>query len=223
MATESQSIGVFLLAENRLLRESLARIFSKKSDLRLVGAAAFSSRVVPQLVSASPDVLLLDSAPVVLSGLGMIPEFRRAIPGLKVVMISMDADKETFLRAVCEGAVGYVQKDASAAELIAAVRAVAHGEAVCPPALCLALFEFCAQRSRLPSPDGKRYLGFTRRQQQLVEMIGQGLTNKEIAAQLNLSEQTVKNHVHRMLRKTGAADRLAVVRWPPNTLLPSQL
>jgi DNA-binding NarL/FixJ family response regulator len=95
-------------------------------------------------------------------------------------------------------------------ELAAAVRAVAKGQAICPPNLCMALFEFVAE-DRSESFDFRlgHDRGLTRREQQLMQMIDRGLTNKEIAAQLNLSEQTVKNHVHRMLRKLGASDRLA--------------
>jgi DNA-binding NarL/FixJ family response regulator len=127
-------------------------------------------------------------------------------------MIGMDADRDTFLRAVQDGVVGYVLKDASAIEVAAAVRSVAGEEAVCPPRLCLALFEHVAtQCSQRPSFYIKHGLGLTRREQQLVHMIGSGLTNKEIATQLNLSEQTVKNHIHRMLRKLGATGRLAAV------------
>jgi len=206
------TIRVFLLAENRLLREALARILSKKNDIRVVGSAPFSPQVVDDIVGAAPDVLLFDCMPFTLCELGVIPELRRVIPELKVVMIGMECDREMFLRAVREGAVGYVLKDASALEVAAAVRSVVVEEAVCPPALCLTLFEYFAQQSRsLPNYQIKQQLGLTRREQQLVQMIGRGLTNKEIAQELNVAEQTIKNHVHRMLRKVGANDRLAVV------------
>jgi DNA-binding NarL/FixJ family response regulator len=207
-----ESVQVFILAENRLLREALARILSKKSDIRVVGASAFSPDVVGQISEAAPDVLLSDSAAVALSDLRLISEVRAAIPGLKVVMIGMDADRETFLRAVRDGIVGFVLKDASAMEVAAAVRSVANDEAVCPPSLCLALFERVASLNKQPASFVIRHnLGLTRREQQLVQMISQGFTNKEIASQLSLSEQTVKNHIHRMLRKLGATDRLGVV------------
>jgi DNA-binding NarL/FixJ family response regulator len=211
---DSENVQVFILAENRLLREALARILSKKSDIRVVGASAFSPDVVAQISSAGPDVLLSDSAAVALSDLRLISEVRAAIPGLKVVMIGMEADPETFLRAVRDGIVGFVLKDASAMEVAAAVRSVANHEAVCPPSLCMALFERVAsqnQNAHSASFVIRHNLGLTRREQQLVQMISNGLTNKEIASQLNLSEQTVKNHIHRMLRKLGAADRLGAV------------
>jgi DNA-binding NarL/FixJ family response regulator len=207
-----ESVQVFILAENRLLREALARILSKKSDIRVVGASAFSPDVVGQISEAAPDVLLSDSAAVALSDLRLISEVRAAIPGLKVVMIGMDDDRDTFLRAVRDGIVGFVLKDASAMEVAAAVRSVANNEAVCPPSLCLTLFELVASLNKQPVSFVIRHnLGLTRREQQLVQMISQGFTNKEIASQLSLSEQTVKNHIHRMLRKLGTTDRLGVV------------
>lgn len=208
----TETIGVFILAENRLLREALSRLLSKKNDLQVVGACAFSPQVVEQITEAAPDVLLTDSNANALPDLQLIPEVRAAVPGLKVMMIGMDASPEAFLRAVREGVVGYMLKDASAIEVASAIRTVADAQAVCPPALCLTLFEYIAsERSHTFSFRLRHDFGLTRREQQLVQMIDQHLTNKEIASQLNLSEQTIKNHIHRMLRKLGASDRLAAV------------
>jgi DNA-binding NarL/FixJ family response regulator len=206
-----EMIAVFILAENRLLREALTRLLSKKCDIRVAGACAFSPQIVEQVAEASPDVLLSDASAAALPDLQLIREVRAAVPGLKVVMIGMEASRDTFLQAVRDGVVGYVLKDASAMEVAAAVRAVASDQAVCPPDLCLTLFEYVAAERMHFSFRLKPNLGLTRREQQLVQMIDRGLTNKEIAAHLNLSEQTVKNHIHRMLRKLGASNRLAAV------------
>jgi DNA-binding NarL/FixJ family response regulator len=212
MVCEVDVVRVFILAENRLLREALARILNKKSDIRVVGASAFTPDIVQQITPTAPHVLLCDSATIALSELCLVPEVRAALPGLKVVMVGMESEPATFLKAVRDGIVGYVLKEASAMEVAACVRAVADGEAVCPPALCMALFEQLANPVSQPASFVfKHDLGLTRREQQLVQLISRGLTNKEIAVQLNLSEQTVKNHVHRMLRKLGASDRLTAV------------
>ena len=97
-------------------------------------------------------------------------------------------------------------------EMAATIRSVATGEAVCPPALSMALFRVAARQATPPSTfSWGTELGLSRREQQLVELLRERLTNKEIAAQLNLSEQTVKNHVHNILRKVGASDRLTIV------------
>jgi len=131
---------------------------------------------------------------------------------MKVVLIDMDDDREIFLECVRAGAVGYILKDASAAEVVSGVQAVAQGQAVCPPHLCVHLFRaFSRQWTAIPSARIKLEFGLTRRQQQLIPLIAQGLTNKEIASNLNLSEQTVKNHIHRIMRRVGADDRLQVI------------
>ena len=142
----------------------------------------------------------------------MVRDALQAVPHLKVVLIGMGEDEESFVQAVTAGAVGYVLKDASPGDVVAAIRSVVQEEAVCPPRLCLSLFKYVAgTRPTLPSVRVKGQLGLTRRQQQLVPLLAQGLTNKDIALQLNLSEQTIKNHVHRMLQKLGVEDRLSAV------------
>lgn len=202
---------VFLLAENRLLREALVRLLSKKNDIRVVGANAYSPVLHEEIVAARPDILVLDS-----SGLAsnLISTLQESIPGVRVVMVDMDSDENTFLKAVREGVVGYVLKDASAMELAGTIRAVASGEAVCPPSLSIVLFRTASRQGCAPATFSSlgTELGLSRREQQLVEMLRQRLTNKEIANQLNLSEQTVKNHIHNILRKVGASDRSAVVQ-----------
>jgi len=205
---ESQAIAeVFLLAENRLLREALIRILTKKSDIRVVGAAPYSPAAQEQIIATRPSIVLLDSISPVFSKTRLVATLHAAIPGVRVAMIDMELDQHTFLRAVREGVVGYVLKDASAVEVAGMIRAVAAGEAVCPPSLSMALFHVV--QSRLFTGATSRVL--SRREQELVTLLRERLTNKEIAARLNLSEQTVKNHVHRMLRKVGVPDRLAIV------------
>ena len=204
--------AVFVLAQNRLLREALAHILDKKSDLTVVGASALSPLSLEQIMETAPDVLVIDHFTVAEANREFVHEAQRCVPELKLVMIGMDSDEQTFMYLVREGALGYVLKDASAIEVVNTVRSVASGEAVCPPQLNKALFRYVArQLNQIPSFGVKASLGLTNREQQLVELIGRGLTNKEIASRLNLADQTVRNHVHRMLRKVGATDRLAVV------------
>jgi two-component system, NarL family, response regulator DevR len=215
VATSEVKLQVYLLAENRLFREALTRILSKRCEIRVVGAGHFGPDVAARIADLKPDILLSDARAISQPDVQILPELRRLLRDLKVVMIGMDPDRDLFLHAVRQGAVGYVLKDASALEVAAAVRAVVNNEAFCPQSLLLSLFETvaCSQVDH-PTALVKRELGLSRREQQLTQMIGQGLTNKEIASQLNLSEQTVKNHVHRMLRKVGATDRLTIVeRW----------
>src|SRR5271168_1635328 len=203
---------VFLLAENRLLREALLRILSKKDDIRVVGAESYDPDALEQIVSTGANVVVLDSVSPVVAEPGIVRELHRLNPDIRVVMVGMEAEEAVFLRVVQAGVVGYVLKDASAVEVARTIRAVATGEAVCPAALSVVLFQWVARhKSAAPIWHLKTSLGLSRREQEMVGLIQQGLTNKEIASRLNLSEQTVKNHVHRMLRKVGAQDRLSIV------------
>jgi DNA-binding NarL/FixJ family response regulator len=205
---ESQTtVEVFLLAENRLLREALIRILIKKCDIRVVGAAPYSPDSQEQIIAARPSIVLLDSIGPIFSEARLMATLRAAIPGVRVVLVDMELDERTFLRAVGQGVVGYVLKDASATEVAAMIRAVSAGEAVCPPSLSMTLFNV-VQRRLFPAVTIRM---LSRREEELVALLRERLTNKEIAARLNLSEQTVKNHVHHILRKVGAPDRLAIV------------
>ena len=199
---------VFLLAENRLLREALKRVFAKKNDLDVVGTASTAQATLKFVVDAAPDLLLFDP-PDLRSGISFLRLLREAMPCLKVILMGMETSSELLVQAVREGISGYLLLDAGAPEIVAAVRFVLNGGAVCPPELCQALFSYvAAQRPSLPSFEIQDQLGLTRREQQLIQMIGRGCTNKEIASELNISEQTVKNHIHRMLRKVGVRNRL---------------
>lgn len=211
MAGAERAIDVLLVSDNRLIREALTRVLNRKPDIRVVGGTSFSSNFLNEITD-SVNVVLLDCPRLGLTDLQLIGAARLRLPRIRVVLIGMDADSETFLRAIRAGVVGYILKDASAQELTAGIRAVANGEAVCPPNLCLALFEnFSRTGPRAPILHSRSRVGLTRREQQLVQMVGCGLSNKEIASNLSLSEHTVKNHIHRMIRKLGATDRLSAV------------
>jgi DNA-binding NarL/FixJ family response regulator len=215
MAVEAASdrIRVSVVAENRLLREALTGLLAKKNDIQVVASVALTSEVVSRVAELHPHVLLLDAAAFIFSGTGILSQVLRDTPSLKVVMIGMAADDvATFLRCVRAGVTGYLLTDASASEIVAAVRSVVREGAVCPPCLCSALFDYVGRQSPAVELGERLPLGLTRREQQLAQMIDSGLSNKEIAVHLNISDQTVKNHVHHMLRKLGTTDRMAAVR-----------
>lgn len=210
---------VFLLAENRLLREALIRLLSKRSEVRIVGANSYSPKVHDEIIAARPQIILLDSNGLVFSKATLIPTLRGAIRNLRIVMVDMDPDESLFIGAIRTGVVGYILKDASAVEVAATIRAVAYGNAVCPPSLCMAMFRCIAQQTpATPAAFLGADLGLSRREQEMVELLRQRLTNKEMALRLNLSEQTVKNHIHHILRKIGAPNRFSIVQQCENRM-----
>ncbi len=208
----SDQTSVFLLCENRLLREALIRILGKRANVHVVGACGYSLEAFKQVVVCQPQVVLLDSFRVGLAQPDLLRHIREGLANTSTIMVGMEPKEENFLLAVREGAAGYVLREASAAEVLNAIRAVAAGEAVCPPCFSAMLFRCASQqlaiRQNLRTHSRQ---GLSRREQQLVELLCFGLTNKEIASRLHLSEHTVKNHVHRILQKTGAPDRVSIV------------
>ena len=202
--------SVLILCCNRLLKESIARILNKRPEFHVLPSdtRAFDSN--HEIVDANADVVVLDSLRILSRDAILSPQqcHERL---LNCVLVAMEDDQRSFLAAIRLGVLGYVLQEASAAEVVSAIRAVAQGEAVCPSRYARVLFDyFASQTTASPNSRTRAKLGLTRREQQLIPLIERGMTNKEIANNLNLSEQTVKNHIHRILRKVGVDDRLSV-------------
>jgi DNA-binding NarL/FixJ family response regulator len=207
----SSCIRTFLLIENRLLREALARLFCKRADLMVVGQCDHAEATARGVLESHCDVLVIDSLQT-----AWLPAYIALENGdhasFKAVVIAMDSDEGQFLAAVRSGVTGYLLQDASASDVVSAVRAVSRGEAVCPPQLCSMLFRLVAQTAReMPAQTYSTKPDLTLRQQQLVSLVAKGLTNKEIASRLNLSEFTVRNHIHRILKQVDAGSRSEAV------------
>jgi len=207
----SSSIRTFLLIDNRLLREALVRLFSKRSDLLVVGQSGYADGAGLRVLDSKCDVLVIDSLQMPwLSAITCVENEDRG--SFRMVVIARESDEKHFLAAVRTGVSGYLLQDASASDVVAAVRAVYRGEAVCPPQLCSTLFHFVAQMAtETPARTAPSKPDLTMRQQQLVALVAKGLTNKEIASRLNLSEFTVRNHIHRILKQVDAGSRSQAV------------
>jgi DNA-binding NarL/FixJ family response regulator len=202
-------IKVFVVAENRLLRETLVRLFRKRSEINIVGDTCCSESSIEDIASTGSDLLLLDCFDANQSSEDdWLTDVRESIPDIRVVLFGMDEDPDTFIQAVRRGVAGYVLKNASATDLLEAVRTVAQGEATCPPKFCKVLFKALA--SATPEDRDERVASqfdLTQRQRQLMSLVAMGLSNKEIAANLNLSEFTVKNHIYRVMKQVDAQSR----------------
>lgn len=207
----ADKIDVYVLAANRLLREALSHTFKNRSDIEVVGSSEQPQTGLDAIAEIRPGVLLINGAMQGFDWRNFIPQAMRAVPGTQVILFGMQEDIETFFSAIRSGAVAYLLSEASASDLVSAVRATARGESVCPPRFCRALFDYVSRQASFPDPRLRAEHGLTRREQQILPLIAQGLTNKEIAVRFCLSEQTVKNHVHRILRKVGSEDRLSAV------------
>lgn len=207
---------LFFVIENRMLREAMTVLFQRNSEFSVAGSIRYSETAYKQAAAMDWDVLLVDRASVTVLPQNFIADLLSIAPRRKAILFGMEEDVEIFLQGVRAGASGYLLGDASAKDIMGAVRRVAAGEAVCPPLLCHHLFQFVARAPRdssmIPNQRLCLKLGLTPRQQQLVALLARGFTNKEIAGSLHISEFTVKNHVHRIMRQLKAQSRYAAVQ-----------
>ncbi|MGC1617963.1 MAG: response regulator transcription factor [Candidatus Acidiferrum sp.] len=207
-----QRARVYIAAENRLRREALARMLMKRGDMDVVGLNCTGPFRVEKLLEEKPDILLLTSGGSLAEDVHLIRQVRLMAPSVRILLVGMTEEETEFVQYVRAGVQGYLPRDASSEDVLEAMHAVHAGEAVCPGPLCALLFRFFEREATsLDSPLIQPRLGLTRREQQIVPLIAQGLTNKEIANKFCLSEQTVKNHLYRMKHKVGADDRFGIV------------
>ena len=210
-AARHSSVRIFLLLENRLLRETLARILRKRDDLQVVGSES-KERCTPQLIRDSQcHVVVFDFLDPEWLRLTRCADLQdQSVP--RFLLIGMSGEFEQFLAAVDAGVTGYLLREASTEEVLMAVRLIARGSAVCSPVLCGCLFQYVSSMSKCRSAQtAVERPRLTLRQQHLTTLVAKGWTNKEIAAHLNLSEFTVKNHLHRIMKQVGATTRSQAV------------
>lgn len=207
---------LFLVIENRMLREAMSALLRKQADFSLVDSIRYSASAYAQIASSDCDILLVDQASAAAFPSNFMSDLLSSSPKRKAILFGMENDPEQFLQAVRSGTSGYLLGEASAEDIITAVRRVIAGEAVSPPCLCHYLFKFVARSTRegamILNQRLCHRLGLTGRQQQLIAFLARGFTNKEIAESMCISEFTVKNHVHRIMRRLNAQSRYAAVQ-----------
>jgi DNA-binding NarL/FixJ family response regulator len=197
---------IFVITANRFFRESLIRLFRSDKRFRVTGAPDCSPLLRTEGTRVNPEIVVLrpewDD-----QGFQSTRAIHESAPRTKILMIGMEDDQEMFLKAVRAGAEGYLLRDASAKQMVAAAHRLIQNGVVCPPHLERALFDLIANGSSLQATRPLSRTELTRREHELTSLLVQGLANKEIAGRLNLSLQTVKNHVHSILQKTQAKNR----------------
>jgi DNA-binding NarL/FixJ family response regulator len=197
-----------LIAEDEtLVRYALAQMLGAEADITIVGEAANGEAAVAAALAHRPDVVLMDINMPKLDGLEATRRLTAELPECAVVMLTILDDDASLFDAVKAGAKGYVLKSAAPEEVLAALRAAARGEAFLGPALVGRVMDEFARLSRLRTAAKEAFAELTRREMEVLELLGRGLRNREIAASLYLSEKTVKNHISSILAKLHVNDR----------------
>ncbi|WP_433547840.1 response regulator [Streptomyces sp. CA-294286] len=210
------TIRVIIVDDQAMVRAGFAALLSAQADIDVVGEAPDGRQGVDVSRSTHPDVVLMDVRMPEMDGLAAARELLNPPAGVvhrpKVLMLTtFDVDDYVY-EALRAGASGFLLKDAPPADLIAAVRVVAAGDALLAPSVTRRLIaDFAAQRPGRRRDPALRLNGLTPRETEVLELIARGLSNQEIADQLILAEQTVKTHIGRVLAKLDLRDRAQAV------------
>lgn len=202
---------IVLADDHRIVRQGLRALLEAEPDFRIVGETGDGLEVIRLVERLQPDVLVLDLMMPGLSGLEVTRRVSQCSRQTRVVILSMHANEAYVLEALRNGAASYVLKDASAADLVQAVREVAAGRRYLSPPLSARAIEVYVQKAKDVTLDS--YETLTDREREVLHMAAEGYTNAEIATRLSISPRTVETHRARMMRKLGLRAQTDMIRY----------
>ena len=197
------TIRVFLVDDHEVVRRGLRELLSMESGLEVVGDAGTATEGVAGILRTRPDVVLLDGRLPDGSGIEVCRTVRAALPDTRALVLTSYDDDETLFNAIATGASGYLLKEVSGTDLVDAVRRVAAGQSLLDPSLTARVLA----RMRNGATVTDELAKLTDQERRIVVLVGEGMTNRQIAERLGLAEKTVKNHVSRLLAKLGLERR----------------
>ena len=207
----ADEIRVLIVDDHAVVREGLRTYLGLQDGIEIAGEAANGREAVAEAERLRPEVILMDLEMPELDGVGAMRELRRRRVECRVIVLTSFSDERRLLPAIQAGAAGYLLKDAEPREVVRAVRAAHEGETLLAPAVAARLVEAIA------TPAGAPAQRLTPREQEVLELIAAGLSNKLIARRLGIAEKTVKTHVGHLLAKLGVSDRTQAALYAVRT------
>ncbi|MEU4063476.1 response regulator transcription factor [Streptomyces wedmorensis] len=199
---------VFLVDDHEVVRRGLHDLIDDEPDMEVVGEAATAEQALARGPALRPDVAVLDVRLPDGDGIAVCRELRSRLPELACLMLTSFDDEDALFDAIMAGAAGYVLKQIKGSDLVSAVRTVATGQSMLDPATTARLMHSLRDPEAAKPPEDERIALLSERERSVLELIGEGLTNRQIAKRLYLSEKTVKNHISRLLGKLGVERRV---------------
>ncbi|WP_424636951.1 response regulator [Embleya sp. AB8] len=197
------SIRVFLLDDHEVVRRGVHELLSIEDDIDVVGEAGTAAEALARIPATRPQVAVLDVRLPDGSGVEVCREIRSQLPDVRCLMLTSFSDDEALFDAIMAGASGYVLKDIRGSDLVGAVRDVAAGKSLLDPAATARVLE----RLRSGNRGDERLSSLSDQERRILDLIGEGMTNRQIGAQMHLAEKTVKNYVSSLLAKLGMERR----------------
>ena len=214
MTALDKPISLVLIDDNRLVREGLAALIHTQPGFRVLAASADVDEALAKAQEAKPDVVLLDFGLEDHDSLSLTARVHVELASARVIIMGLLPIQEDLANYVRAGASGFIMKDASTEDFFATIRAVAGGAEILPQALTNSLFTQIATnavgRNKARVLEEVR---LTNRERQVIDLLGEGLSNKEIATRLHIAVHTVKSHVHNVLEKLALRSRLEVAAF----------
>ncbi|WP_405443195.1 response regulator transcription factor [Streptomyces avidinii] len=207
-ASAEAPIRVFLLDDHEVVRRGLRDLLDAEPDIEVVGEASTAEQALVRGAALRPDVAVLDVRLPDGDGITVCRELRSRMPDLACLMLTSFDDEDALLDAIMAGAAGYVLKQINGSDLVSAVRTVATGQSMLDPATTARLMHSLRDPATSKDSEDARLATLSERERSVLELIGEGLTNAQIAKRLYLSEKTVKNHISRLLGKLGVERRV---------------
>jgi DNA-binding NarL/FixJ family response regulator len=205
------AIQVFIVDDHPLVREGLKMLLAAAGDMGFSGEAASASGALQALAASRPDVLLLDLDLGEEDGVEWLPRIATAAPSTRILALTGLRERSRHEAALLAGARGLVMKDRPAAEILAAIRGV-HAGALCfERPLLEAALQRATREDHRPDDSTSRLASLTEREREIVELVGQGLRNADVAARLGIREKTLRNHLSAIYEKLGVADRVELL------------
>ncbi len=196
-------IRVFLLDDHELVRRGLSDLLGVESDIEVVGEASSVAEAMVRIPATKPDVAVLDVRLPDGSGVEVCRDIRSDMPNVKCLMLTSFSDDEALFDAIMAGASGYVLKEIRGNDLVDAIRQVAAGKSLLDPSLTQKVLE----RLRRGSDEDERLAALSDQERRILDLIGEGMTNRQIGEEMHLAEKTVKNYVSSLLAKLGMERR----------------
>ncbi len=207
-------IRVLLVDDHTLFREGIRRLVNEQPDMEIIGEAANGRQAVDRTVELQPDVILMDIAMPDMTGLDATEIIKKQLPQARVLLLTVHDDREYLFRALEVGASGYVLKEAEAQALVMAIQAVHRGEIYLYPSVTRWLVQDYLQRGRSGHLEEQQRLNdLTDRQQIVLQLLAEGYTNQEIAAELILSPYTIQTHIQNIMQKLNLHSRADLIKY----------
>lgn len=210
-----KKISILVIEDNRLLREGITAMIGEQKDLKVTAAFGDCTKALQSIRRSAPNIVLLDLGLRNQNSLQLVRALKKEFQKIKVIVMDFIPLQEDVLVFIQAGVSGFILKDATVSDFLRTIRSVAVGSKILPPRLMESLFAQIVDKAVTESNPSKIIgsVKMTKRERQVIDLVADGFTNKEIAQKLHLSTYTIKSHIHNILEKLAMHTRVQIAKY----------